>query len=145
MTTSAKTNFGAELHMVATGGSLAQVSELLSVTPPNQTREVIDATSHDSSAGAMEFLAEGIYDAGEISGQVNYIAGSTDDDAFLAAVTGGGLYDFKIVLKASSSTEDITFSGYVTAYGPDDVPVGGKQTASFTVKISGAVSQAATA
>lgn len=141
----AKTAFGAELWAVADGGSLAKIAKLVSVNPPRPSRGVIDITAHDSTAGAMEFITEGVYDPGEVSGQINYIAGSAADDLFLAAVTGGGLYDFKIVVKAASGTEDMTFSGYVSSYGVDDLPTNGKQTASFAIKVSGAVTQAASA
>jgi hypothetical protein len=146
MTTSAKTNFGAAIWMAADGVTpLVKVAELINVTPPTRSREMIDATTHDSASAAQEFIAEGIYDPGEVTGQINYIAGSAGDDAFITAVTGGGLHDFKIVAKASTGTEDITFSGYVTSYGVDDLPTNGKQTASFTIKVSGAISQAASA
>lgn len=145
MTTAAKTNFGAELWMGASGGSLTKVAELVTLNPPKQTRGTIDATSHDSPAGAMEFLTEGVYDPGEVTGQVNYIAGSTGDDAFIAAVTDGVIRDFKIVVKSASDTEDMEFSGFLTSYGPDEMPVNGKQVASFAVKVSGPITQAASA
>lgn len=141
----AKTAFGAQLWAVADGGALAMIAKLVSVKPPTASRGVIDTTAHDSTAGAMEFITEGVYDPGEVSGQINYIAGSTGDDLFLAALASGGLYDFKIVVKAATGTEDMTFSGYVTSYGVDDLPTNGKQTASFAIKVSGPVTQAASA
>ena len=145
MTTAAKTAFGAALWMVADGGTLVKVAELLTVNPPKLAREMIPATSHDSTGGAMEVIPEGIYDPGEVSGQVHYIAGSTSDDTFITALTGAGLYDFKSGVKAATGTEDMTFSGYVTSYGIDDLPTNGKQTASFNIKVSGQITQAASA
>lgn len=143
MTTAAKINFGAELWMGPAGGTLVQIAELLSVTPPKRSREVIDATTHDSAGGAQEFIGSGIYDPGMINGQVHYIAGSAGDDAWVAAITDGELRDFKVVVKSSADTEDLTFSGFVTEYGPDDMPIEGKQAASFSVKVSGEIVQAA--
>lgn len=145
MTTAAKTNFGAELWMGPAGGTLVKVAELVTVNPPKRTRGTIDATTHDSPAGAMEFLTEGIYDPGDVTGQVNYIAGSAGDDAFILAVTDGVIRDFKIVVKSAADTEDMEFSGFVTSYGPDEMPVNGKQVASFAVKVSGPITQAPTA
>ncbi|MDE8651882.1 phage tail tube protein [Novosphingobium album (ex Liu et al. 2023)] len=145
MTTAAKTNFGKQLWMGPAAGVLVKVAELLTVTPPTITRETIDATSHDSTAGAQEFLVEGIYDPGEVPFQVHYIAGSTGDDAMITAVTDGVLRDFKIVVKSAAGTEDIEFSGYLTSYGPDEAPTTGKQTASGAIKVSGPLSQAASA
>lgn len=144
MTTAAKTNFGKELWMGPSGGSLVKIAELVTINPPKRTRGTIDATSHDSPDGAMEFISEGVYDPGEITGQVNYVAGSTGDDAFIAAAVDGVLRDFKIVVKAASSTEDMLFSAYVTSYGPDEMPVNGKQVASFAAKVSGPITQAPT-
>ncbi|WP_411340311.1 phage tail tube protein [Sphingopyxis sp. J-6] len=145
MTVAAKTSFGAELWMAVSGGSLAKVAELKSLTPPKHSRGTIDVTTHDSPAGAREFITEGVYDTGEVSGSIHYIAGSAGDDAMLTAVTGGAKHDFKVVLKSAADTEDLEFEGFVTEYGPDDQPVEGVQMASFTVKVSGAIAQAATA
>jgi predicted secreted protein len=145
MTTAAKISFGSELWMGPSGGTLVKIAELLSVTPPRISRDTIDATTHDSAGGAMEVIAAGVYDPGDISGSVNYIAGSAGDDAMIAAVTDGVLRDFKIVAKAASGTEDLMFSGFVTEYGVDDLPVDGKQTASFTAKVSGEITQGASA
>ncbi len=144
MTVAAKKSFGAQLLMAADGVTpLVLVAELLTLQPPVLERATIDVTTHDSAGQAMEFITEGIYDPGEVSGQVHYIAGSAGDDAMITALTGGGLHDFEIVLKAASSTEDQTFSGYVTSYGPDQMEINGKQTASFTIKVTGAITQAA--
>jgi predicted secreted protein len=145
MTTAAKITFGSELWMGPAGGTLVKVAELLSVAPPRRSRATIDATTHDSTGGAQEFIAAGIYDPGEVSGSVNYIAGSTGDDAMIAAVTDGVKRDFRIVAKSSADTEDLDFSGFVTDYGIDELPVDGKQTASFTIKVTGVIDQAASA
>ena len=145
MTTAAKTAFGTELWLAPSGNTLVKVAELLTVTPPTITRDTEDATTHDSADGAMEFITDDTYDPGEIPFQTHYIAGSAGDDALLTASTGGALQDFKVVVKAASGTEDIEGSGYVTGYGPDELPVKGKQAASGTIKVSGAAAQAASA
>lgn len=145
MTTAAKTAFGAELWLGPAGGTLVKVAELLSVTPPTRSREMIDATTHDSTGGAQEFIAEGIYDPGEIAFQGNYIAGSSGDDAMVTAVTDGVLRDWKIVAKSAADTEDMEGSGFLNSYGVDDLPTNGKQTFSGAIKVSGPITQAATA
>lgn len=142
----AKTAHGAELWAVATGGSLAKTAENIGFKPPEITRGVIEASDHDTTGG-MEFLQEALYNVEAFDVQMHYVAGSTADDLFIAATTVGGLYDFKVVVKAASGTEDITFSGYVTRYGVDDLPSGdtpAKQTCSATIKPSGDWAQAAT-
>ena len=144
MTKKAKTSFGVELWLAPATSPLVKVAEMLTVTPPTQSRETIDVTTHDSPAGAMEFIVEEIFDTGEISFQVHYIAGSDGDDAILTALTSGAEQDWKIVLKSESGTEDLEGAGFVTSYGPSDMPVNGKQAADCTIKVSGPISQAAT-
>lgn len=145
MTDQAKTTFGAELWMGASGGSLTKVAELTSINPPKRTRGTIDVTSHDSAGGAMEFIGSAIYDPGEVSGSGFYVAGSTGDDALVAAIVDGATRDFKVVLKSAADTEDLTFAGIVTEYGPDEMGLDGAQTFSFTVKVTSAITQAASA
>ena len=145
MTVAAKRAFGNVLMAATDGGTLAAVAELKSFNPPVVSRGTIDVTTLDSTGGAREFIAEGVYDPGEVSGQVMYIAGSAGDDLLIAAVTSGELHDFKVVMKAGTGTEDLTFSGIVTEYGPDEQTVDGVQTASFKVKVTSAITQAATA
>lgn len=139
-----KTSLGASLKAVATGGSLAAIAEMVSITPPKLTREVIEA-SDLATTGGKEYIHAGLYDIGEFSGQAHWITGSSADDLFLAGIVTGGLYDFKILAKAASSTEDLTFSGFFTEVGGDTLEIDGKQTFSFTAKGSGDYTQAASA
>lgn len=145
MTTVAKTTFGAELWLAPAGDTLVKVAELLSVEPPVMQRDTMDVTTHDSAGGAMEVIGDGVYDPGNIKGQVHYIAGSTGDDALRLALTGGAKQHYKIVVKSAADTEDLTGSAYLISYGPDGMEVKGKQTAAFELKASGAVAQAASA
>ena len=145
MTTAAKTTFGNKLFLApASGGTLTSVAELLSFDPPASARGTIDVTTHDSAGGAEEVIVEGTYDPGEIKGQVHYIGGSAADLAMITAMTSGALQNFKIQMKSAAGTIDRTGSAYLTNYGPDGQSVKGKQTAAFTLKVTGGVTQAAT-
>ena len=145
MTVAAKISLGAIFCMVAAPTAIVtathKVAELISLQPPQWERGTQDVTTHDSPSQAREFIVEGVYDAGEISGQVHYIVGAAGDALMLGAMTAGTLMNCKCVLKAATGTYDLSFQGYVTAYQPDDMEVDGKQTASFTIKITGAVTQ----
>lgn len=142
MTTAAKTSFGAKLFVAPSGVTpLVNVAELLSLNPPVPERATQDVTTHDSAGGAMEFIPEGVYDSGEVSGQVHYIADSAFDTTMITAYTTGGLYNFKTVSKGASGLKHKLFSGYVTSYGPDGMEVTGKQTASFSIKVTGAITE----
>ena len=143
MTASAKTSKGAILKLDDTGGTPATVAELTSISIPGLERSTIDVTTHDSAGQAMEFIAEGVYDAGEIQCQGNYIAGSAGDDLFIAALTSGTVQDFEIVVKAATGTETISGSAIVTAYQPEALEVQGKQQFSATLKVTGPLTQAA--
>lgn len=145
MTTAAKTSFGAQLKLAVSPGSPAAVAELFSIEGGQRTRGTIDATTHDSADDAMEFIAEGVWDAGELTVQGHYIAGSAADDLLLAAVADGSLMNYELIVKAASGTETEEGSCYVTAYGPDGLEVQGKQTFSATMKKTGAPTQDATA
>lgn len=144
MTTSAKDTFGAQFKMADSGSTPAVVAELTGIGIPGRTRGVIDVTTHDGASEAMEYIAEGVYDLTEFTVQGHYIAGSTEDDLFAAAIEGGVKQDCVIVVKAASGTEDLDFAGFVTAYSPDELSVNGKQTFSATIKPTGPATQAAT-
>lgn len=144
MTTLAKTSKGIVLKMAVSGGAVAAIAELFSISPPVIERASIDATTHDSAGDAMEFISEGVYDPGEIQIQGHYVAGSAGDDLLVAALTGGGGHDYEIVVKAATGTETLSGACIVTSYGPDGMEVQGKQTFSATLKLSGAITQAAT-
>lgn len=141
MTTAAKTNFGGQVWMGPSGGSLTMIAELKTFAPPVPERETIDATTHDSPAGAKEFIADGVYDPGELTFQMNYIANSPGDVALLAALGDATKRDFRIVAKSAAGTSNKTFSGFVTKYGPDDVPTTGLQSCSVTIKVTGPIAQ----
>jgi hypothetical protein len=93
----------------------------------------------------MEFMADGVYDPGEVAVSMNYIAGDTNDDACLAALAATGDYYFQWTANAASGKESFTAKGVVTSYGLDSLPVKGKQTATMNIKLSGPVTQAVVA
>jgi predicted secreted protein len=146
MTTArAKASFGIELWLVPDGGSLVKVAELITLNPPPISRGTIDATTHDSSGGAMEKIAQGVYEVGAITGQIHYEPDSTQDDALVLAMTGGALQDFKIVFPTGSPRKNLTGSGYLTEYAPQDAPVDGRLVANLTLTPTGAITVGAEA
>ena len=141
MTTAALLSKGATFSILPSGGGLVAVAELLTLNPAQFTRALLDVTTHDSSGATSDFITDGTYDPGEISGTVHYIANSTNDTAMNTAMTGGAKQDYSMVVKKAGGTATITGSGYLTKYGPDGLNVQGKQTASFTFKRTGAHTQ----
>lgn len=147
MTTAARISKGAKLYMGVAADTLTVVGEILDITEPGFTRDVQNATTHDSG-DAEEYIAEGVYDTSEVTITTHYIAGSTDDTRLLAAVQAvgaGAIRYWKTQPKAATGTYDRTFAGFVTGYSFDSKPVKGKQTCQITIKPTGVVTQGVTA
>lgn len=142
MTAAAKDTFGTILRLAAAPGSPVAIAELTSITPPTLSRGAQDATTLDGASEAMEFIAEGVYDPGEISCSGHLIMGSAADDLFIAALTTGNLYNFEIEGKAASGREEMSGSGLVTSYAPGEFTPTGKQTFTATIKVTGPIVQA---
>jgi hypothetical protein len=141
----AKPSFGVVLKMGSSSPPSITLTNVVSVTPPKFARDAVDSTHHGSSGGAMEAIPDGVYDPGEMTVTLNYVAGDANDDACIAAFTAGTLYYFTHTVNAATGTESRSFTGVVTEYGPDELPVKGKQTAAMKIKVSGPVTQGATA
>jgi hypothetical protein len=145
MTTAAKKTFGTKVFIdPAPAAPTTPVGELLEAALPKGAREVMDVTTHDSPGGAEEYMPEGTYDPGQLEITGHYIARSPLDVALRLAFTSAALQNIKCQPKTATGTEDQTFSGFVIAYGPDAMPVKGKQTFTATIKVTGPVTSAVT-
>lgn len=129
--TAATSGFGATVEYLATGPSTyAAIGELVAVTPPNRSRETIDATHHASPDGHREFIPS-LRDGGESTFTFNY---TETGAALLQTLFDADLETFKITLAGGSTW---VFSGIVTGVESDDVVVDDKMGMSMTVKVSG--------
>lgn len=106
------------------------VAEVMSITPPGQTREAIDATHLTSANGYREFIA-GMADGGEASIELNYTP--SESDVLIAALVAG-VGNFRIT---APSGKTLTFAGVCTAHSPGPMVVDDKMTLSATFKVSG--------
>jgi hypothetical protein len=137
-------NFGVDFRIGTTATPTTVLADVFNVTPPKQTRDAVDMTTHGSPGGAMEFRADGVYDPGELTVEMHFEANSATDIACLAALSASANYFFRWTAKSSTgAVRTFTTQGIVTSYGQDAMPIKGKQTATMTVKLSGAVTQAA--
>jgi len=139
-----KTAFGVIFKMADSGSSPVAVANCSSVQLPSRSRATVESTTHDNPNQAKTFVADGTYDPGEITIQGHYVAGSSGDDAFIAALTSGTVQDWEALPKADSGTETQSGSAIVTDYGPDGMEIDGLQTFSATLKVTGAIAQDAT-
>lgn len=124
--------------------ALVKIAEVLSITPPAQTRDTIDTTHHDSPGDYREFIAS-LIDAGEATVLIHYVPGSAGDAALNTAFASGDLLPFGIDVNSATAVQQrISGSGIVTGYAPADVVIDDKMTATLTIKASGPLVQAAT-
>ncbi|GLK49491.1 hypothetical protein GCM10017620_24640 [Brevundimonas intermedia] len=132
--TEAVKGFGLTAEYLSTAPSTySAIGELLSATPPQKSREVIDATHMQSPGGYREFISS-LRDGGEATLTFNYTAdgyevleGMFDDD---------DPANFRITLSDGAT---IVFDGLVTEQPIDDIAIDDKIGMSATIKVTGPV------
>lgn len=116
-----------------------------SITPPSITRSMIDDTAHCSTT-AKSKIPEDLYELGDCTVVMDYIAGSPEDDACLDAVTrtAGNPIAVRIQVKAATGAEEVSFNAYGTSYSVGALTAGttDKQTATLVLTPTGAETQA---
>jgi predicted secreted protein len=140
----AKLGYGSKFLMKALANStaLTKLAEVTSVTLPNEQVAEVEVTHYESPGRTREFIA-GLNDAGEITIGMNYLPGSDTDDLIVAAKADGAVRTMRIVVPDGTATgQAFTFPGFVRGY-ERDVPIDDKMTAQVTIRVAGAVVQAA--
>lgn len=134
---------GTELYLTNAAGVLTKLSGLMNVNRPNLSVDDVETTDHESVGGVREFMA-GLADPGELTGTIKYRPGSPTDDLLLEHLASRKKRPFKIVTPTASGVAE-AHPGicYLKTYEPDDAPLDGVRTATFSAKVSGAMTQAA--
>lgn len=131
--------FGTQLFRGTSGGGTAY-AQVMSITGPALSADVIDVTTMDST-NAWEEAVVGVLRSGDITMDIQYDpADATHKNAgngLLADFLGRASTTFTIVFSDSGTTE-WTFSAFVTGFTPS-MPVDGSLTASVTFKVTGDV------
>lgn len=110
-----------------------KVAEVVNITPPNFSRDAVDATHTESEDGWREFIP-GLKDGGEVSVEMNFIPGAASTDLILDLFnrdTGS----FRITFPDSPATV-WTFDAFITGFEPE-APLEDKMSATATFKLSG--------
>jgi len=132
--TQATKGFGTIVEYLSTAPSTySPIGELVGVTPPQKSRETIDATHMASPDGYREFISS-LRDGGEATLTFNYTEAGyqvledmfDDDDPAT----------YRITLTDGAT---IGFSGLVTDQPIDDVAIDDKVGMSATIKVTGKV------
>lgn len=135
---------GAELWIDNSSGTATQVAEVTSVGLPNPQMADVEAT-HFLSPGRTREYIPGLIDNGEITFGINFDAGSATDDLITEAMTSAETRDVMVSVPTVSGTnQEYTFPGIIKGY-EKTIPIDDRQTATITVRVAGAVVQAAAA
>ena len=125
------TNVGIGYQMtfgIFNGVSYVPVAEVTMATPPQYSRDAIEAT-HMGSPNAFREYIPGLLDAGEATIEINYVPAAVDP---ILTAMRAGLGQFRITYPNGTTS---TFSGIITAYTPE-TPMDGKLAATITIKVS---------
>ena len=134
----AKSVAGTQLALRATTtGSYANVYEVTDLTVGAITRERIDVTAISTTNAQRSYLA-GFIELGETVFTINYggaVATHSGQDAGLAGLlVSGSTYLWKVT-PAGSTSQPITFAGYVSNFQPG-FSVGEAATADVSIQIT---------
>ena len=134
----AKSVKGPALQLAAsTTGSYTSVFEVTDLTMGAITRERIDVTALSSTNDQRSYIG-GFLELGEVTFTVNYdednATHSGQAGGLAGLMTAGSTYFWKI-LPAGSTTDPITFKGYLSNFAPT-WSVGEQQTADVSVQIT---------
>ena len=134
---------GAKVHLYdsVSTNALVKIGEMVSVQPPQPSRDTIDTTNHDSTGDYREFIAS-LIDAGEATVNVNYNPGDTTEDLVTQEFSAGELTSMAIDFNkpGGGAQRRMSFACIVTSgLQISDVVIDDKMTASFTVKVSGPI------
>ncbi|MBP7704200.1 MAG: hypothetical protein KA105_02805 [Caulobacter sp.] len=109
-----------------------EIAEVIDITPPSDSVDVIDATHMQSPNATREFII-GLNDPGVASFEMNFVPGSAAD-ATIQEVRGARL---PVQCRITFPNEVTwTFTGILTGYEPA-VPNEDKMTATVTFKVTG--------
>lgn len=129
--------FGAKLKRGGPAGTA--VANVTNISGPGLTRDVLDATTHDSSGAYREFIG-GLRDGGEITLEINY----SPAEATHKNAAGGLLSDYNsgsgttyALVWPDAATTTWTFPAIVTGF-ETKAPMDDMLTADVKFKVTGA-------
>jgi len=121
----------------ATAETFTDLAEVISISPPSQSTDIIDVTHLKSTNRRREFLA-GFIDPGDVSLELNHVPGSAADVAIQALEGLATTTNFRVTFPdGTSGSVTWIFAGLLQGYEPNITP-DDKMTANVTIKVTGA-------
>jgi hypothetical protein len=112
------------------------VGNVMDLTPPNPTRDIIDVTSSSSATMAREFIA-GLIDYGEASIEMNWLPGDAADVLLRGISVERSPRTWRMTWTQMTPDVTCTFEAFLTGFERNS-PMADKMTATLTLKVTGA-------
>jgi len=135
----AKSAFGAAIGYETTpsGGSYTPITGVTSITGPQFSMDIIDATDHDSPGGFEESIS-GLGHSGTVDVELNYDEANATHTTVRGFLTARAARNWEITC-TDSGAEKAAFAGRVISFDQTNAH-DGKTEGSFSIQISGQVS-----
>lgn len=140
--TAAKTGWGGAFWLDSAVDVLTELVEVVSFTLPNGESETIEATHLKSPNRRREYIP-GLIEDGELEVVINYVPGSATDILLRAALDDGVTRDWMATVPRATTNWEVTGDGIVTGYDRGSVVADGKMEGTVTIRVTGAVTEAA--
>lgn len=138
--TDAQIGWGAEFHLDDASSVLTELGEITAISLPNPVVADVEATHFKSPNRRREYIA-GLIEDGEGTFEMNYDPNSASDVILRAAIADGVARSYKIVIPDTAADWQITGECIVKSY-ERNVPIDDRMTATFTVRFTGASTEA---
>lgn len=112
------------------GTSYVNVAEVIAITPPQLTRDAVDASHQQSPNGWKEYI-NGWKDGGEPSVTVNYVPSATDP--LLAAFNSSTVGQYRIT---HPNGVTCTFTAVIKGFSPE-TPIDDRMRVTLDFQVSG--------
>lgn len=139
------TGWGGEFWL-HNGTALTELTTVTSVGLPEDQVDEVEVTTLKAPGRRKQYIS-GLIDGGSFDVEMNYIPHEADDILCLAAKNAGDVRGWKIVVPKADGTDSRMFTGngFVKGYKINPLKPGEAKTCVLTIRVTGAVTEAAAA
>ena len=112
------------------------ILEVVNISGPGETLELIDATHMESPSNYREYLPS-LLDSGEVTFDMNFLPSAANQVGVRTDLTGRTKRNWELIFTDSTATK-YSFAGYVTSLEPS-AQIDDKLSYSATIKVTGPV------